>query len=456
MDGVALIERRLTADAIEEKGQESDLVFLGEGGVDGGEGPGVVLAHARGHHHAGDDDLGGGVAVAHAVDDGLEIFLGNGGIDAAEAIVAAEREQEDVDGLAEHPVDAAGATGGGFTAETGVHDPPADGRGAGRGGQGVEFVLKEGGVGVGGGAFETVAGGEAVAEADQRFGDGLGGAEGRGEAGHKQTEEGRETDRKRSKSGKETGHGLDFGGFVCFVVGPMSVQSILKVERLTKDYRTAAGPLTVLKEVSFDLTAGASLAIVGPSGSGKTTLLGLCAGLDRASGGTVTLAGSELGALDEDGRARVRNAHVGFVFQNFQLIPTLTAVENVLVPLELRGEGGAAVEAEAAALLGRVGLGARCDHYPVQLSGGEQQRVALARAFMNRPKILFCDEPTGNLDGDTAAAMVELVFGLNREKGTTLVLVTHDLELAKKCGRVIRLRSGAVVSDELLPANHAN
>jgi putative ABC transport system ATP-binding protein len=228
---------------------------------------------------------------------------------------------------------------------------------------------------------------------------------------------------------------------------------ILKVECLTKNYRTAAGPLTVLREVSFDLAAGASLAIVGPSGSGKTTLLGLCAGLDRASGGTVTLAGSELGALNEDGRAQVRNAHVGFVFQNFQLIPTLTALENVLVPLELRGAGGAAVEAEAAALLGRVGLGARCDHYPVQLSGGEQQRVALARAFMNRPKILFCDEPTGNLDGDTAAAMVELIFGLNREKGTTLVLVTHDLELAKKCGRILRLRNGAVVSDETLAAS---
>ncbi len=229
----------------------------------------------------------------------------------------------------------------------------------------------------------------------------------------------------------------------------MSAQSILKVERLTKNYRTAAGPLTVLHEVSFDLTAGASLAIVGPSGSGKTTLLGLCAGLDRASSGTVTLAGGELGALDEDGRAQVRNAHVGFVFQNFQLIPTLTALENVLVPLELRGEGGAALEKEAQELLGRVGLGARCDHYPVQLSGGEQQRVALARAFMNRPKILFCDEPTGNLDGDTAAAMVELVFGMNREMGTTLVLVTHDLDLARKCGRIIRLRSGAVISDEV-------
>ena len=222
---------------------------------------------------------------------------------------------------------------------------------------------------------------------------------------------------------------------------------MLKVERLTKTYRTAAGgDLTVLREVSFDILAGASVAIVGPSGSGKTTLLGLCAGLDRPSSGTVGIAGESIGEMNEDARALVRNAHVGFVFQNFQLIPTLTALENVLVPVELAGDSTR--EPEARELLGRVGLGARCDHYPVQLSGGEQQRVALARAFMNRPKILFCDEPTGNLDGDTAAAMVELIFGLNREKGTTLVLVTHDLELAKKCGRIIRLKSGAVVSDE--------
>ncbi len=226
---------------------------------------------------------------------------------------------------------------------------------------------------------------------------------------------------------------------------------MLKVERLTKFYPTATGPLTVLKEVSFDLAPGASLAIVGPSGSGKTTLLGLCAGLDRPSGGSVVLAGESIGEMNEDARARVRNAHVGFVFQNFQLIPTLTALENVLVPIELRGEGGPEAEAEAHALLQRVGLGARTDHYPVQLSGGEQQRVALARAFINRPKILFCDEPTGNLDTDTAHAMVDLIFGLNREKGTTLVLVTHDLELAKLCRRRLRLRSGAVVEDVTTP-----
>ena len=221
---------------------------------------------------------------------------------------------------------------------------------------------------------------------------------------------------------------------------------MLKVERLTKTYRTTAGPLTVLHEVSFELAAGASVAIVGPSGSGKTTLLGLCAGLDRPTTGEVSVAGEAIGGMDEDARALVRNAHVGFVFQNFQLIPTLTALENVLVPVELAGDSSR--EAEARALLARVGLGERCDHYPVQLSGGEQQRVALARAFMNRPKILFCDEPTGNLDADTAALMVELIFNLNRERGTTLVLVTHDLELAKKCARLIRLKGGAVLSDE--------
>lgn len=226
----------------------------------------------------------------------------------------------------------------------------------------------------------------------------------------------------------------------------MSVQNILKVEHLTKTYATAAGGLTVLKDVSFALDPGSTCAIVGPSGSGKTTLLGLCAGLDQPTSGSVHLAGREIGRLSEDERALVRNESVGFVFQNFQLIPTLTALENVLVPLELRGDNTR--EKEATELLARVGLGDRLDHYSMQLSGGEQQRVALARAFINRPKILFCDEPTGNLDGDTAHAMVDLIFGLNRERGTTLVLVTHDLELAKQTQRILRLRSGAVVSDE--------
>jgi putative ABC transport system ATP-binding protein len=228
---------------------------------------------------------------------------------------------------------------------------------------------------------------------------------------------------------------------------------MLKVEQLTKTYKGTGGRLlTVLRNVSFELAAGASLAIVGPSGSGKTTLLGLCAGLDQPSDGTVALAGQSIGELDEDARALVRNEHVGFVFQNFQLVPTLTALENVMVPVELRGEGDAEAAEEGRALLARVGLAERCDHYPVQLSGGEQQRVALARAFMNRPKILFCDEPTGNLDDATAAAMVELIFGLNHERGTTLVLVTHNLELARRCQRMMRLKGGTVVSDELVAA----
>ena len=220
---------------------------------------------------------------------------------------------------------------------------------------------------------------------------------------------------------------------------------MLVARNLSKEYRSGESQLAVLRNVTFTIDQGELVAIVGPSGSGKTTLLGLCAGLDQPSSGTVRLDGKEIGGLDEDERALVRNASVGFVFQNFQLIPTLTAVENVLVPLELRGQGVS--EPEARALLARVGLGERAGHYPAQLSGGEQQRVALARAFINRPRILFCDEPTGNLDGDTAHAMVDLIFGLNRERGTTLVLVTHDLELARQTHRIIRLRGGAVVAD---------
>ena len=219
--------------------------------------------------------------------------------------------------------------------------------------------------------------------------------------------------------------------------------SILRVENLTKTYPSAGQALTVLHEVSFGLAAGDTFAIVGPSGSGKTTLLGLCAGLDRATSGSVWLNNIRLDELSEDERAAVRNQHVGFIFQNFQLLPTLTALENVLVPLELRGQRGAGKT--ALALLDRVGLAARAGHYPAQLSGGEQQRVSLARAFANRPAVLFADEPTGNLDPDTSERVVNLLFELNREAGTTLVLVTHDLELAAKTQRTLRLRGGKVV-----------
>ena len=220
---------------------------------------------------------------------------------------------------------------------------------------------------------------------------------------------------------------------------------MLQARQLTKEYQSGDHRLAVLRDVSFTIPAGAFVAVVGPSGSGKTTLLGLLAGLDVPTHGSVLLDGEDLTRLSEDRRAQLRGAKVGFVFQSFQLIPTLTALENVQVPLELRGDAGA--PARARELLARVGLGDRVDHFPNQLSGGEQQRVAIARAFSNAPRLLFADEPTGNLDSETGARIVELLETLNRESGTTIVLVTHDLSLARRAQRIIRLADGVVVSD---------
>ena len=228
----------------------------------------------------------------------------------------------------------------------------------------------------------------------------------------------------------------------------MSDAIALDVNHLSKTYGDGPNALTVLDDVSFAIEAGTTGSIVGPSGSGKTTLLGLCAGLDRASSGTVSLGGVSLGNLDEDQRARLRSEKVGFVFQSFQLIPTLSALENAMVPLELRHEQN--VRARAVDLLERVGLGDRLDHYPAQLSGGEQQRVAIARAFINRPTILFADEPTGNLDDDTSGRVQDLLFELNEEAATTLILVTHDLDLARLTRRIIRLQGGRIASDDLV------
>ncbi len=221
---------------------------------------------------------------------------------------------------------------------------------------------------------------------------------------------------------------------------------VLQAEGLTKIYQSAEHALTVLDTVSFQIDQGESMAIIGPSGSGKTTLLGLCAGLDTPSSGIISLMGFKLNAMDEDDRAYIRNQYVGFVFQNFQLLSTLTALENVAVPLELRGDKN--VTPKAKELLDRVGLGDRIHHYPSQLSGGEQQRVAMARAFISDPKILFADEPTGNLDEENANHIQELLFGLNKEQGTTLVLVTHNLELAQKTQRILRMRGGKLEQEQ--------
>jgi putative ABC transport system ATP-binding protein len=220
---------------------------------------------------------------------------------------------------------------------------------------------------------------------------------------------------------------------------------ILHCQSLSRTYRSGDRNLTVLKDITFHLVQGEFLAILGPSGSGKTTLLGLLAGLDQPTTGTVHLDGQVLGAMSEDQRARLRAEKVGFVFQSFQLIPTLTAQENVQVPLELLGSADGGLRARE--LLARVGLSGREHHYPAQLSGGEQQRVALARAFSIRPKVLFADEPTGNLDAGTGATIIELMMNLNQEAGTTLVLVTHDLDLASRARRTIHLADGKVVAD---------
>ncbi len=217
---------------------------------------------------------------------------------------------------------------------------------------------------------------------------------------------------------------------------------MVNVAGLTKQVTTGDSELTILRDVSFSITSGEAVAVVGASGSGKSTLLGLLAGLDTPTEGSVRIDGEDLFALDEDGRAALRARLLGFVFQSFNLLPAMTALENVMLPLELAGAADAA--AEARSLLERVGLGQRLTHYPKQLSGGEQQRVAIARAFVTKPRLLLADEPTGNLDADTGAGIIQLMFDLNRERGTTLVLVTHDMELSQRCGRSLRLAGGVL------------
>jgi putative ABC transport system ATP-binding protein len=226
------------------------------------------------------------------------------------------------------------------------------------------------------------------------------------------------------------------------------MSSILSISNLSKTFQTGNRSITVLQDINFEIAQNTSISIVGPSGSGKTTLLGLCAGLDQPSGGSIKLLDIELGGLSEDERAYVRNQYIGFVFQNFQLLPTLTALENVMIPLELRGGKNITIKAEE--LLDRVGLADRMHHYPAQLSGGEQQRVAIARAFISDPKILFADEPTGNLDEETAEIITDLLFSINKELGTSLVMVTHNLQLAEHTGRILKLKGGKIVEDKAI------
>lgn len=230
------------------------------------------------------------------------------------------------------------------------------------------------------------------------------------------------------------------------IIQNCEMTKILNIEHLKKQYKSGTKEITVLDDISFSIQAGATFSIVGPSGSGKTTLLGLCAGLDQPDTGKVSLCGAELNLLNEDQRALIRSQHVGFVFQNFQLLPTLTALENVMIPLDLQGIKNA--NKQGMELLEKVGLANRSHHYPSQLSGGEQQRVAVARAFSNNPSILFADEPTGNLDTATGEKIIDLLFRLNKQQGTTLVIVTHDMDLAQKTQHILQLKGGKIVTQE--------
>lgn len=232
------------------------------------------------------------------------------------------------------------------------------------------------------------------------------------------------------------------------------MEVVLNVDKVGKTYLSGGKTLPVLQNISFSVKHGSTVSIVGPSGSGKTTLLGLCAGMDRSTTGSVELNGISIDELNEDQRANIRNRYIGFIFQNFQLLTTLTALENVMVPLELKGEKN--IKSKANELLTKVGLGDRGHHYPAQLSGGEQQRVSIARAFSNNPKILFADEPTGNLDAETSEKIVDLIFEIHRQAGTTLVIVTHDLELASKTERIIKLKGGKLVDEYLTVSTPPN
>ena len=397
------------------------MVSSGQIGEQHAKTGGILTPQIGWHLHPGQDDLYLGIFVPGAVDDRLQIAFGIGQRQAPQPVICTQCQDEDGNRALQDPIDATQPASGGFATEASVDDlkipATCDNLFLDQGRKRLRRI-------------ESIASRQAVAEEQNgfrlRLRRLLGMASGSCQGHATQVHQAREQHQAR-----DTGH--------------MQTTPLLDVQHVSKTYHTEAGPLTILKDISFSLAAGTTCAVVGPSGSGKTTLLGLCAGLDRPSSGTVTLHGQSLHRLSEDALASLRNMYVGFVFQTFQLIPTLTALENVMVPVELRGDRRA--RPLAVELLQRVGLGERLRHYPVQLSGGEQQRVALARAFISQPRILYADEPTGNLDAETSAMVIDLLFTLHREAGTTLMLVTHDLDVAQQTQRLIRLKGGMIVED---------
>lgn len=431
MHPIGLVQVRVTSHAFEKEGDQ-----YGPGGgchfrENGFEPRPILRPKVGGGPHSSQHQKRIGLPLADGIEYRLQVLAGLFRIDRSQHVVGPQGEQEDVRRAAHNPIHPPPPSGRGFTAQASVDNRPP-------GTEGLRLRFQESRIGLP--AVEAVSCGQAVAEADEGEWSRRGLCLVSMQAG--------ETKEKQPQDSSlpvfEHCRGLHFS-MLPPVSQPASVPQIpiLEVDGVAKSYLSGRRRLQVLRDCQLRIWPGECVAILGPSGSGKTTLLGLCAGLDQPDAGSVRVQGVELGLLGEDGRAALRSRLVGFVFQNFQLLPSLTALENVMVPLELLGRDRAA-ESRARQLLGEVGLGDRCGHYPVQLSGGEQQRVALARAFANDPSLLFADEPTGNLDQGTREHVVDLLFQLNQSRQTTLVLVTHDLALAERCQRILQIDHGHV------------
>ena len=423
MDAVGLVELGILRHAVEEEGIERHAMLVGQPLVEGVEllgilGPEIARRQHAGqpHGHAGGLQLG---------DDGVEIAFGGGGVERTQRIVGAQFDHHDVGLVGQHPVDPFQASRGGVARDAVIDDSD------------VAALLLEGGFEPGRyrlrGA-DAITGREAVAQNGELYGRGLcmgnGGAQDRDQ---------QRIDRCRKTTISNTDSHR-------FSSGACLTDPIVRLSDVHLDMASDAGTVNILRGVTLDIAVGEIAAVVGPSGAGKSSLMMVAGGLERATSGRVEVAGRDLGPLDDDARARLRRDHIGIVFQGFHLIPTMTAHENVALPLEFAGRNDAFELAEAA--LGRVGLSHRIGHYPAQLSGGEQQRVAVARAFVGRPKLLLADEPTGNLDGTTGKQVMDLLFELARADGTTLILITHDMALAGRCDRILRIADGLVVADE--------
>ena len=454
VDKIALIEGRVEGNAVEEKRIQKDLVFLGEARIDRVELLHVLAPQVSGGHHSGNHD--GDVAIPQAGHNPVQIVEGCLGLQTAQGIVAAKLDDDHVGVVAEQPVEPRQSAGRSIARYPGVDYPNIGPLGAERG---LEPGRKRLGRRQAESRNKTVA-----KDRDDRLG---------GAGGGTPTKDQHQRDRKKCTDAVETTADRPIfnahaapprRSFFIVALGQESGtvmnadpatpdlpgKDLVRLRGVTLTLSSAAGPVEILRGVDFTLRAGEAVGIVGPSGSGKSSMMSIIAGLEKPTGGAVTVAGHDFATLDEDGLALVRRKHVGIVFQSFHLIPTMTALENVAMPLELAGARDAFARAQAA--LESVGLGSRTGHYPAQLSGGEQQRVALARAFVGEPDLILADEPTGNLDGETGRAIIESLFAIRTQRNTALLLITHEERLATQCDRVLRMADGLLMAQPAVVA----